>query len=153
MAHKMKATRATASKFLQTHSIGVLATTAADGRPVTSSIYYAWRRTGVLGFLTKESTSKFQNMSRDPNVAVTVRDAARPIAVNLRGPVQRVNDPPLARGLMHEIGVVSHFDSGDLPPVLKYQGGDYAVVAVTVNSIEYTDYSDNSPYDDHIFYL
>jgi PPOX class probable F420-dependent enzyme len=64
-------------RFLSGRHVAVLITMGADGRPVPTPIWYAYRD-GRFYFRTADSAVKTANVQRDPRVTISVQDERPP---------------------------------------------------------------------------
>jgi PPOX class probable F420-dependent enzyme len=64
-------------KFLAGRHVAVLVTIAADGSPVPTPIWYAYRK-GAFYFRTAASAAKTENVRRDPRVSICIQDERPP---------------------------------------------------------------------------
>jgi PPOX class probable F420-dependent enzyme len=69
--------RAERERFLRGRHIAVLVTLDAEGRPVPTPIWYAFRD-GAFYFRTADSAEKKANVRRDPRVSVCIQDERPP---------------------------------------------------------------------------
>ena len=65
------------ARFLAGRHVAVLVTNGADGTPVPSPIWYAYRD-GKFYFRTAGDAAKLDNVRRDPKVSVCVQDERPP---------------------------------------------------------------------------
>jgi PPOX class probable F420-dependent enzyme len=69
--------RAQRDAFLKGRRIAVLVTTAPDGTPVPTPIWYVYRD-GVFYFRSAGNAVKTRNIERDPRVSICVQDERAP---------------------------------------------------------------------------
>jgi len=73
--------------LLESTTLGHLATLDQDGRPQVNPVWFLWDGARVL-LSVKAETQKYRNVRRDPHVAMSCLDLARPQRyVELRGEV------------------------------------------------------------------
>ena len=73
-----------------------LATVRADGMPQVNPMWFAWDGE-FLRFTNTRKRRKFQNVSTEPRVAVSINDPDQPYRyLELRGRVERIEDDPEA---------------------------------------------------------
>ena len=63
--------------ILESTTYGHLATVAADGRPEVNPVWFIWDGEHVLVGV-RAATKKYRNLRRDPRVAISFLDPARP---------------------------------------------------------------------------
>lgn len=134
-----KATRATAFSFLRAHSVGILATRFASGVS-TSPVTYVVTDGRTLKFVTRDQTAKVQNITSADQVAFSVVDEERQIAVNIRGKASIIDDIKSMQPTLKAIRALGHKEE---LPVMKYRLGDYVVVEIFPSHIQYTNFSDS----------
>lgn len=82
--------RTEALEFLMSHKAGVLAT-SRENVPHASTIYYIVDESFNFYFLTESSTTKAENISSNPNVALSVGTGPLNITVGVSGKVAPVS--------------------------------------------------------------
>lgn len=127
--------------FLKQNPNGVLATASAQGMPWSSSIYFVTDDDFNFFFITRKKTGKFNNIEENPNVAITVTDHSAQRTVQVSGKVSRVPTKDIVDVVMKKLSHVKpHGDNKWVPPIVKVHGGDYMVLKITPNFLQYADY-------------
>ncbi|MBE3558146.1 MAG: PPOX class F420-dependent oxidoreductase [Ktedonobacteraceae bacterium] len=81
-------------KILQSKVLAYLATTGSQGEPQVSPMWFLWDGQHIK-FTHTTTRQKYQNIRRDPRVAVAIADPDDPyIAAEFRGVVERIEDDP-----------------------------------------------------------
>ncbi len=98
--------------ILEGTALGHLATIGPDGRPQVNPVWFIWDGQHVL-LSVKPETGKYRNLRRDPHVAMSCSDLARPDRyLEIRGTV-------VAFELFDNLSWVNRLAN-------KYTGADYA---------------------------
>lgn len=121
-------------RFLFMHSIGVLSTVTPDGDPHGAVIYYSIDRSFTISFLTKDRTRKFDNISHNNRVMLTVYDPATLTTVQVTGIATQITDNAEVNAVANSVlrACLATSITGT-PPLTKLQAGDY--VACTIKSL------------------
>ncbi|MFC4942104.1 PPOX class F420-dependent oxidoreductase [Pseudonocardia sp. GCM10023141] len=86
--------------LLERPLIAHLATVRADGAPQANPMWFGWDGEFVR-FTNTRKRRKFQNVSTEPRVAVSINDPERPYRyLEVRGTVVRIEDDPEATFFM-----------------------------------------------------
>ncbi|WP_375387502.1 PPOX class F420-dependent oxidoreductase [uncultured Amnibacterium sp.] len=110
--------------LLRAPSICYLATTMPDGSPQVTQVWVDTDGTDVV-INTVEGHQKLRNVRRDPRVALTVSDPARPRAyVQIRGDVHEITTD----GAREHIDQLSHKYLGTPYPTFGGGGGGERVI-------------------------
>jgi len=136
----MKATRATANKFLKNHTIAVLATLSESGVVSTTPITYAMTPQGKLRFATRDETTKYLDISHNDKIALSVVDKSKPISVNMTGVAKVIEDLTEIRDTLRTVSAIFREDD-DIPHILKFQRGDFVVIEIEPTRLQYTDFT------------
>ena len=97
--------------ILASTTLGHLATVDGEGRPQVNPVWFLWDGEHVL-LSVRAATQKYRNLRRDPHVAISLSDPARPERyVELRGEV-------IAFELYEDLTFVNQL-------ARKYTGDDY----------------------------
>lgn len=117
--------------FLDTHSVGVLATANKSAIPYASTIYFVVESDLSISFLTKEDTAKCRNMRENPNVALAVTDSESQSTVQVAGTVQEIKDEARIQQLHDQVVAITvSTSSGDTPPVMKLDAGKLVAFSI-----------------------
>jgi len=128
-------------KFLRGHAMGVLSTVGSDGTPWGAAIYYVADKDFNFYFVTRSETYKYQNIDKNPHVALTIADPKTQITVQLTGiistmPVQKYMDIFFDKfAKVHPQG-----DYQWAPPIDKVHKGNYMPLQLTPSKMQYADY-------------
>jgi uncharacterized pyridoxamine 5'-phosphate oxidase family protein len=134
------ATKATANKFLRAHWLAVVATLSTNQEVSTSPVTYTITSENRLRFVTKNGTTKYNDILQNPIVSISIIDTKLPIAVNLRGEAHVVEDNASAHETMRRIGQETK-ERGHIPPVTMHNRGEFVVIEIIAKKIQYTDFS------------
>jgi PPOX class probable F420-dependent enzyme len=81
-------------KILHSKAVAHLATIGPDGAPQSSPMYFLWDGE-YLKFTHTTTRKKYQNIQRDPRVAVSITDVDDPYTyAEFRGRVERIEADP-----------------------------------------------------------
>lgn len=127
--------------FLTSRGVGVLATANKDGEPHAASIYFALNDDFSIDFLTKEKTTKGQNLAENPRAAFVVFDAASQTTVQIYGSVVPADSLEKIQQTYNRISVITKATSGNhKTPVEKLDAGKfvgYTLIPERVRMAEY----------------
>ena len=71
-----------------------MATIGPKGEPQVSAVWFTWDGTHLL-FALNKGRQKYQNLLREPCVAIAIADPANPYrALEIRGTVARIDEDP-----------------------------------------------------------
>src|SRR6266571_4952212 len=108
-------------KILQSKEFAHLATIGPDGAPQSSPMWFLWDGE-YIKFTHTTERQKYQNLRRDPRVAISIIDADDPYTyAEFRGVVDRIEEDPtgaLFNALAEKYGSSSRY-RGD-PRVIVY---------------------------------
>lgn len=82
-------------RFANAQRLAALATTAPDGRPQVSSVYFSLSDRLELFFGSFEASRKIPNLRRDPRVAVAITE--KPMTIQMEGIADEPQGAALAR--------------------------------------------------------
>lgn len=113
--------------FLETHSVGVLATASLTGVPYATTIYFAIDMDLNIYFMTKEGTAKNENLQQNPLVALAVFHAPSQTTVQIAGAAVRIDDAEQMEKLYSRVLEVTNKTSGagHRPPLSVLKAGSY----------------------------
>lgn len=81
-------------KILQSKAFAHLATIGPDGNPQSSPMWFLWDGE-YIKFTHTTNRKKYQNIQRNPHVAVSITDVDNPyIYAEFRGVVERIEEDP-----------------------------------------------------------
>ncbi len=136
-----KDTRQKVLVFLKHNPHGVLATVSEEGKPWGSSIYFATDEDLNLFFITKIKTLKYHNILKNHNVSLTVTDKSLQTTIQIAGKVSKVPAKDIVSVVMKKLAHIKpHDDNNWVPPIVKVNGGEYMVLKITPQTLQYSDY-------------
>jgi uncharacterized pyridoxamine 5'-phosphate oxidase family protein len=127
--------------FLQTHPMGILSTVDVEGNPWGAAIYFIADDDFNFYFVTRSETYKFQNLERNPHVALTVADSKSQITVQAAGVVSTMPVDKYIDIFFDKFTKLR--PAGDhlwAPPIEKIQQGSYMPLVLTPERMQYADY-------------
>lgn len=131
----------TTTKFLQTHDMAVLSTIDRAGNISGAVIYYLLQGSFIY-IITKEGTQKSRNLLGNPQVALTIYDAAKLQTAQIQGHADAETDPAIKEYVYQQIVKPRHYDSGDrLPPVASIQNGAFIVFRIAPMQFTFSDFN------------
>src|SRR5439155_16292380 len=81
-------------KILQSKAFAHLATVGSNGEPQSSPMWFLWDGE-YIKFTHTTNRKKYQNIKRDPRVAITITDSDDPYTyAEFRGVVERIEEDP-----------------------------------------------------------
>ena len=81
-------------KILHSKAFAHLATLGSHGEPQSSPMWFLWDGE-YIKFTHTTNRQKYQNVKRDPRVAISITDSENPyIYAEFRGVVERIEDDP-----------------------------------------------------------
>ncbi|MBI5357532.1 pyridoxamine 5'-phosphate oxidase family protein [Candidatus Saccharibacteria bacterium] len=130
------------TNFLNKNQIAVLATIGADNRPQTAVIYFYVDADLNIYFITKEKTTKYQNIIDNPEVALSVYEQETQTTVQASGKAEEVHDPGRVNEVFrHVLSVTKSTSESSIPPVSKIDAGGYKCFCIRPRSIRLAEYT------------
>ncbi|OGL31240.1 hypothetical protein A3F37_02630 [Candidatus Saccharibacteria bacterium RIFCSPHIGHO2_12_FULL_41_12] len=127
--------------FLKHNPHGVLSTVSADGKPWGSSVYFAIDEDFNFFFITRVKTHKYRNIAKNHYCSMTVSDNASQTTVQAAGKVTRVPSKDIVSIVMKKLTHTKpHDDNKWVPPIVKVHGGDYMVLRLTPEALQYANF-------------
>jgi general stress protein 26 len=126
--------------FLDSHATAVVASIDQDGQPHTATIYYVFADKRLF-FVTKQQTIKAKNFNHNKKAALTVTDKDQPIAVDLVGVVDEINDIKIHDAVMQQVISHSYSELQDYAPIIKLHKGSFVVYEFKIEEAKLTDYT------------
>jgi len=127
--------------FLKTHDIAVLSTVERSGSVSGAVVYYTVFN-DVLYIVTKEHTRKARNIYSNPQVALTIYDAAALQELQIKAAAQVETDPEVKEKAFKRIIYPRTYDKGDdSPPVTKIHNGAFVVFQITPVDYAFSDFN------------
>lgn len=141
MSIKNTETKQKALNFLKRNPMGVLSTVSEDGKPWGSAVYYVAEDDFTCYFVTRSGTRKYQNIEQNPAVALTVADSDDQVTVQLAGTLSAVPSKDIIDVVFKKLAHVKPAGDTDwLPPVIKVHNGDWMILSLTPNRVQYADF-------------
>lgn len=132
--------------FLKHHPMGVLSTTSEDNKPWGAAIYYVADEDFNFFFATRAKTLKYENISNNPSVALTIADEASQTTVQVAGNISRVPAEDYMDIVFDKLASIKPKDDRHwTPPMTKIHSGDYMVMKLTPTKLHYADYEQFNP--------
>ncbi len=122
--------------------MGVLSTISEDGKPWGSAIYFVADDDFTCYFVTRADTHKYKNLTNRPAAALTVADEEHQTTVQIYGSVSTVPTYELMDVAFHKLEKIR--PKGDInwvPPIYKVHKGDFMVMQLVPEKLQYADYS------------
>lgn len=130
--------------FLKHNPHGVLATASLDGKPWSSSIYFVTDENFNFFFITRKSTEKHKNINTNPNAALTVTDHSLQRTAQISGKVSKIPSQDIVEIMKKLSHVKPHGDNKWVPPIVKVHGGDYVILRLKPDFLQFADYKQTS---------
>ena len=129
--------------FLRQHPMAVLSTVSADGKPWGAAIYYVADEDFKFYFVTRVETYKFQNLEKNPHVALTIADLETQTTVQLSGKVLRLPPEDYEDVVFTKLAHLKpKNDFHWAPPLSKIKAGNYMPLYIVPDTLQYADYKD-----------
>lgn len=128
--------------FLRSHPSGVLSTVSKDSKPWGSTIYFAVDDDLTIYFTTRVKTQKAKNIHDNQNVSLTVTNPGSQQTVQIGGKAIPVPAHDIPEVVMKKIANIKHEkDINWTPPITKIDSGDYTVLKIEPNFVQFADFS------------
>lgn len=142
----------TIRSYIKVNPIATLGTINPDGSPHGAIVYIsADAKEPIIYFLTKQQTSKYQNIQGNDHVCLTIVNPSENSTLQAKGRADDVHDPHTINMVMDAIAH-DHVSSAQwLPPIAKLRAGAYVVVAITLSHARLAQFKGMVIGDEHIF--
>lgn len=127
--------------FLDSMRVGVLTSVDPSGDPHGSVIYFTVNKDFVLCFLTKANTKKADNILRNNRVMLVVFDPGTQTVAQVIGKTVQITDHYTLNAVSAEIYMTSIRNAKDLPPITKFEAGDYVGFRIEPDQIRMAAYA------------
>lgn len=127
--------------FIKHHPAAVLSTVSEFNQPWGSTIFCVADEDFNFFFVTRANTIKFQNISTNPQAALTLFDEAEQTTVQAAGVLSRVPADDYMDIVFDKLASIR--PKGDYkwtPPISKIHEGDYMVMKFTPNKLQFANY-------------
>jgi uncharacterized pyridoxamine 5'-phosphate oxidase family protein len=129
-------------EFLQSNPIGILSSTGPNGDPHGSVIYFSLDKHFNVSFITKAQTKKYDNLSRQGHVMLTVFEPKTQTVAQITGKAQEIKDDYIINQIAGAIHAASLKTSeAGLPPITKLEAGEYVAFQISPNQIKMAVYA------------
>lgn len=126
--------------YIDRNPAAVLGTIGQDG-PHGTVIYVISASHGTLCFVTKNQTKKYQNILANPSVCLTFFNDKESTTLQVAGKAYVADNSQGLKEIVIDKVTKAHAIMSDwLPPVIKIQNGDYAVIGIDVTYARLSDY-------------
>ena len=153
MSVEINESREHLSDFLSTHGVGVLATSAKEGKPHAATVYLTYDQQLNMYFITKKDTQKSRNLQSNNQAAIVVYDAVTQTTVQAEGKVIEVTDPEQTTWVANDIWRIAlSISPTSPPPQTRLIAGGYVVYKLITPSLRMATFKQPDPADyDKIF--
>ncbi len=128
--------------FLHANAIGVLSSTSTNGRPHGAVIYFTVNHDFEVSFLTKSLTRKYDNLTHDNHVMLTVFDPATQTTAQISGLAHEIADSKTINKIAGTVLASSiHVNPAGVPPIEKLNAGDYVAFKIKPSQIRLAIYA------------
>jgi general stress protein 26 len=139
--------------FLKQHPMGVLSTVSKDGAPWGAAIYYVADEDFNFYFVTRIETFKYQNLDKNPFVALTIADSDSQTTVQVAGKISKVPVEDYMDIVFDKLAKVKPKDDHNwVPPLTKVHKGNFMPLRITPTKVQYANYKDTKQ-DIHADYI
>lgn len=133
------------TQFLSQHTVGVLATADATGKPHAATVYVAHDQQLNLYFITKRETQKSWDLTANPWGAIAIYDADTQTTVQARGAVSEVQDTTQTEWVFTEIWRIAQRTSSNIPPTVRMSAGGYVVYRLSAPTLRMATFNRPDP--------
>jgi general stress protein 26 len=129
------------TSFLKEHPMGILSTVSEDGTPWGAAVYFLADADFNIYFVTRAGSLKYQNIVKNPKVALTVADSESQVTVQLSGTVTTMPVQKYMDVFFDKFAKIR--PDGDYewaPPIDKVHEGNYMPLQLTPSKMQYADY-------------
>jgi len=135
-----------ALQFLIEHDVAVLSTIDDDDKPEGAVVFYSVGDDKRLYMVTKSETAKARNLTKRPDVGLTVFDGLRQQTAQIKGTADIVNDQKVRQQIFDEIiRTRMYAPEAKTPPIAQIEAGSFVILAITVDSLKYRDFGGPTP--------
>ena len=116
--------------YVKDNPVMVLGTLGKDGTPHGAAVYSVATSSDQLYFVTKTETQKCKDIALNPNVSVTIVNAAENSTLQAVGQAEIVNNPQIIKLVMTKMNNTHARSIEWLPPIAKLRAGAYEIVGI-----------------------
>lgn len=143
--HRLSERQQTIYQFLKNNSVAVLSTSSATSQPHGTVIYFYINPSFDIFFITKDHTHKYQNISENNRVMLTVFDAPSQTVCQIEGSTIVVKDKTAVSQVITSIFNNSlKTTTADSLPVSKLEG-HYITLKIHPDNIKFSVYARPKP--------
>src|SRR3989344_414348 len=138
--------KAEALSYLGGQKAAVLSTHASDGTIDAAAVYFIIDEQLNFYFTTKVGTRKYQNMTTNPNVTLTIPNAETLQTIELKGKASLVTSPKEITD--HTVSLINKNKFEGAPwaqPVAKLHAGQYVIMKITPTWLRYGIFLNEEP--------
>jgi general stress protein 26 len=139
--------------FIHEHPMAVLSTVSDDNQPWGSAIYCVADEDLMFYFVTREQTLKYNNIAKNPKVALTFADSDSQKEVQLTGVASNVDLQHITDVVFKKLARARPHGHGNwVPPIVKVHRGDWMVLCITPDKLLYADFKERktNAYEEYI---
>lgn len=125
---------------MNAHSLATLATVSASGAPHAASVYYTVDHDLNLYFVTREETTKYSNIKRNPQVSVVITDEETAETVQIQGTAQKITDEPVISDILEQLWKITVEKSHWPSPAVKLNKGSLSIIKVVPAELKFGDF-------------
>lgn len=143
--------KAEAQAFLNAHSVGMLATVGADGKPHASIVHYVSDEHFNIYFLTLFASRKFAAMRANPAVAFTIGAREIPQTIQMEGAASELTHADEKKEHITELMKVLTSNSTYYAPLMKLDPSEIVMMWIQPTWVRWGDYALLESGNDNIF--
>lgn len=129
------------ASFLKRNHIAVLATANPAGEPHAAAVYYDTDLKMNVYFLSKEGTTKNNNLTSNPRAAVAIYEADSQRTAQISGYVERVEDKQMIEKALRIMARFSKGTAGtDETPLSKIKAGEHVLYRLKPQTVRLAEY-------------
>lgn len=137
--------------YIKDNPVAIISTLSREGELFGAAVYICALAADQIYFVTKSDTQKLRNIHDNPQVAVTIANAAENSSLQAQGKAAVVSDAATVDLVMSKLTAIYAQGADWLPPITKIRAGTYQVVSIAVSQARLARYKGSQIGDKHIF--
>jgi len=126
--------------FLDKHPLAFLATTGPSQEPRAAAIFFTANKDFTFYFITKVSTTKYQQLQQNSSVALAVADQQTFQTVQLEGKAEEETQSSTKAEIIERLAKISGQHPNWRPPIAQLPPSSYAIIKITPTWLRWADF-------------
>lgn len=149
---KNQEARSAVMSYVDVNPIATIGTINSDGTPHGAIVYACTDdHQAIVYFLTKIETTKYKNLTSNPQVSLTITNPMENSTLQASGVAEQIQDAGVLDMAMKKLTRL-HVNAYEwLPPIAKIRAGAYVLVGITLQSARLAQFQGMSIGDERIF--